>query len=143
VQSWLVNGRNIHLGHFVKISAFSSVLAGDKASITIGDNTIIGPGVTIVAFNHGFKADDIPIRYQDWQDTSERSIIIGKDVWIGAHALVLPGSKIGDGSVIAAGCIVRGNVPALSIADSPGALRSRSRFDSAADSPRPPKSSAS
>ncbi len=114
-QSWLINGQNIILGSFVKISAFSSVMAGYASTINIGDNTIIGPNVTIVSFNHGYKLTDIPIRYQSWIDTPSQSIIIEENVWIGARAIILPGAHIGEGSVIGAGVIVRGIIPARSL----------------------------
>jgi maltose O-acetyltransferase len=105
-QTWWINGQNITLGNFVKISAFSSVMAGTHASITIGSNAIIGPGCTIVAINHGFEATDIPIRYQAWRDTPSTSIVIDEDVWLGANVVVLPGSRIGRGAVIGAGAII-------------------------------------
>ncbi len=108
MQTWLVNGQNIHLGDFVKISAFSSVIAGASSTVRIGTNTIIGPGVTIVALNHGITLGDQPIRYQEW---NESPVVIGDDVWIGANVVVLPGSAIGSGCVIGAGTTVTGIVP--------------------------------
>jgi acetyltransferase-like isoleucine patch superfamily enzyme len=128
VQTWLVNGKNIRLGHFVKISAFSTVMAGEKASVSIGHNTIVGPGVTIVAFNHGYHLADIPIRYQEWLDTTEQAIVIGKDVWIGANVVILPGSSIGDGSIVAAGSLVKGAVPPCTIIHSLTESQERARF---------------
>ena len=107
-QTWLVNGQNIELGAFVKISAFSSVIAGKGSRIKIGTNTIIGPGVTIVALNHGMALTDEPIRYQDW---TEADVVIGDDVWIGANAVILEGVRVGKGSVVAAGAIVTDDVP--------------------------------
>jgi acetyltransferase-like isoleucine patch superfamily enzyme len=112
VLTWLVNGRNIKIGSFTKISAFSTVIAGTKAEVRIGENTIIGPNVTICAINHGIADLDVPIRYQAWVDSVEGSIDIGANVWIGAGAVILPGAKIGDGAVIGAGSIVRGSIPA-------------------------------
>lgn len=109
-QTWLINGHHIRLGDFVKISAFSSVMAGDVATITIGSNTIVGPGCTIVAINHGFDRGDVPIRYQPWIDRAEGSIVIADDVWVGANVVVLPGSTIGRGAVIGAGCVIDGEV---------------------------------
>lgn len=114
-QTWLINGQNISLGHFVKISAFSSLMAGRVASISIGTNTIISTCVVIVAFNHGYMSDKIPIRYQKWDDRSDGSILIGENVWIGANVVILPGSQIGNGSIIGAGSIVKGVVPPNSI----------------------------
>jgi acetyltransferase-like isoleucine patch superfamily enzyme len=109
IQTWLVNGRNIQLGDRVKISAFSSVIAGEHSIIKIGSNTIIGPSVTIVALNHGTKLGGGPIRDQEWV---EASVEIGEDVWIGANVVILPGSCIGSGCVIGAGTVVKGILPA-------------------------------
>jgi len=110
-QSWLINGQNIVLGDNVKISAFSAVMAGNTATIEIGDNTIIGPGVVIVAFNHGTRDADIPIRFQQWEESKEHSVYIGPNVWIGAGVMVLPGTSIQEGAIIGAGTLVRGHVP--------------------------------
>ena len=110
-QTWLVNGHNITMGDFVKISAFSSIMAGNISTIKIGTNTIIGPGVVIVSLNHGTKMNGVPIRYQEWKDLAEDSIIIGEDVWIGANVVILPGTIIGNGSVIGAGAVIKGAVP--------------------------------
>ena len=110
-QTWLMNGHNISLGDFVKISAFSSIMAGKVSTIKIGTNTIIGPGVVVVSLNHGTDVNGVPIRYQEWKDTAEDSIVIGDDVWIGANVVILPGTSIGNGSVIGAGTIIKGVVP--------------------------------
>lgn len=110
--TWLVNGTNVKLGDFVKISTFSCVMAGYKSRITIGSCTIVGPGVLIASFNHGFREQGLPIRFQAWDDRDENSIEIGENVWIGGHSIVLPGSRIGNGAVIAAGSIVRGVIEA-------------------------------
>lgn len=115
-QTWLINGQNIYLGDFVKISAFSSIMAGYESDIKIGTNSIIGPGVVIVSFNHGTIMNGIPIRYQVWEDLIENSIRIGDDVWIGANVIILPGTTIGSGSIIGAGTVLRGNIPEQSVA---------------------------
>jgi len=44
-----------------------------------------------------------------------KEIKIGNDVWIGAHAVILPGVTINDGSVIAAGAVVTRDVPPYSV----------------------------
>lgn len=109
-QTWIVNGHNITMGGFVKVSAFSSVMAGNVSTIKIGTNTIIGPGVVIVSFNHGIKMNGVPIRYQEWKDLAEDSIVIGDDVWIGANVVILPGTTIGSGSIIGAGAVIKGAI---------------------------------
>jgi acetyltransferase-like isoleucine patch superfamily enzyme len=114
-QTWLVNGRNIELGSHVKISAFSTVMAGTESTIRIGDNTMIGPGVLICAVNHGHESIHIPMRLQRWEESAESSVVVGDNVWVGANAVILPGAIIGDGSIIGAGALVRGVVPANSV----------------------------
>lgn len=126
-QTWLINGQNIILGNFVKVSVFSSLMAGNLATISIGTNTIISTCVVIVAFNHGYVLGDIPMRYQCWVDSQEGSIEIGKDVWIGAHVTILPGSKIGDGAIIGAGSVVKGVVPPNSVYVSKNDVQIRTR----------------
>lgn len=110
-QTWLVNGHNIVLGDFVKISAFSTIMAGNKSTVEIGNNTILGPGVLVVSFNHGYKKTGIPIRYQEWEDETINSVWIGDDVWVGGQAVVLPGVRIGKGAIIGAGSLVSRDVP--------------------------------
>lgn len=112
---WIMNGRNIELANNVKVSAGSALLAGDKACIYIADDVLIGPNSLIVAMNHGFRSQLIPKRLQPWVDDESMTIRIGKDVWIGGGVIVLPGSDIGDGAVIAAGSIVRGKIEPYSI----------------------------
>jgi acetyltransferase-like isoleucine patch superfamily enzyme len=109
-QTWLINGGNIFLGDFVKVSSYSALMAGSNSTIRIGTNTIISTGVVIVSFNHGDSSRSVPIRYQPWIDLAEKSIEIGSDVWIGAHVTILPGARIGDGAIIGAGSLVKGDV---------------------------------
>lgn len=77
--------------------------------ILIGKNCLIAQMVSMVASNHSL-APDVPIARQLWR-ASPHSVHIGDDVWVGANATLLPGTRIGHGAVIAAGAVVRGNVP--------------------------------
>ena len=108
-DTWLVNGQNIELGHHVKVSAFSALIAGFEAKISIGSYALLGPGVFVVAANHGIAMNGVPIRDQPWK---EKAVVVGEDVWIGANAVILPGSSIGAGAVIGAGTVVSGDIPA-------------------------------
>ena len=76
--------------------------------IEIGDNTIFAPGVKIISANHS-KSD-----LNKWDKTSP--IRIGKNVWIGANAVILPGVEIGDHAVIGAGSVVTHDVPSHAVA---------------------------
>lgn len=107
------NPARITLGHGVFINFMCSVWAGPASRITIGADTILGPYVHINSTNHVFARRDAPIITQGY---NQADIEIGRDVWIGAHSVVLAGSKIGDGAVIGANSVVRGEIPAHAIA---------------------------
>lgn len=96
-------GKNITIGKNVFINAGCKFQ--DQGGITIGDGSLIGHNVVLVTLNHSLlaskRANLIPA-----------PIRIGKNVWIGANAVVLPGVTIGDGAVIAAGAVVTKNVEA-------------------------------
>lgn len=77
-----------------------------SSSISIGSDCMIAPFVYIVDSNHGIEKG-IPMNQQD---NIARPIVIGDDVWIGAHAVVLPGVSVGNGAVIAAGAVVKEDV---------------------------------
>jgi acetyltransferase-like isoleucine patch superfamily enzyme len=102
----LVIGNNVYIGDHCSIRASGS-------PIIIGDNVLIANGVTIVSANHGINRNEL-IASQPWTSPEEQ-VIIGSDVWIGAHAVILPGAAISDGSIIAAGSVVRSSVPPCEI----------------------------
>jgi serine acetyltransferase len=77
-------------------------------SIVIGDDVYTGPYVYITDQNHGYSDPDIPIGRQ-WP--SNTAVSIGPGSWLGAGAVVLPGACIGRNVVVAAGSVVRGQVP--------------------------------
>jgi acetyltransferase-like isoleucine patch superfamily enzyme len=101
-SSMLVVGRRTAINEFNNIRA-----AG--GTIRIGDDCLISQFVSIIASNHSVDTPD-PIRDQPW-DTQKTGVEIGNGVWIGAHAAIMPGVRIGDGSVVAAGAVVTRDVP--------------------------------
>lgn len=103
---WIQNGQNIELGENVKVSVYSSLLAGNVGRIRIGDYSILGPGCTICAMNHGMERGAVPFRFQKWADSAATSVTIGRNVWVGAGCIILPGVTIGDNAIIAAGSVV-------------------------------------
>lgn len=97
-------GTNIALGERVFFN-FNCVIL-DICPVTIGDFTLLGPGVQILAAMHPMNA--ALRRRQEYG----RPVTIGNDVWLGAGALVLPGVTIGSRAVIGAGSVVTRDVPA-------------------------------
>jgi acetyltransferase-like isoleucine patch superfamily enzyme len=77
-------------------------------SITIEDDVWTGPYVYITDQNHGYEDPDTPIGDQL---PVNRPVRIGAGSWLGAGAIILPGANIGRNVVVAAGSVVRGQVP--------------------------------
>ena len=99
-------GKNIHLGKNVFIN--SGCHFQDQGGIYIGDGTFIGHNVVLATLNHDLNPNS---RGDMWP----KPIHLGKKVWIGSGAIVLPGVTIGDNSVIDAGSVVTKNVPENSV----------------------------
>lgn len=99
-------GKNITIGQHVFFN--SGCKFQDQGGITIGDGALIGHNVVLATLNHCM----IPAHRADLEPAP---IHIGKNVWIGANAMVLPGVTIGDGAVVAAGAIVTKDVPSNTI----------------------------
>jgi maltose O-acetyltransferase len=79
----------------------------DVVEVTIGDRTQIGPGVHILAADH---PRDPALRASGLEFA--RRVCIGRNVWIGAGAIILPDVSIADDAVIGAGSVVTRDVPA-------------------------------
>lgn len=99
-------GKNIHIGKGVFIN--SCCCFQDQGGIFIDDGALIGHRVTLATLNHGLSV-------AERHSTFPKAIHIGKNVWIGAGAIILAGVEIGENAVIAAGAVVNKNVPKGSI----------------------------
>ncbi len=82
--------------------------------IRIGDAVLIAANCTLAPTNHAFGDRTRRIRDQGFQP-SRGGIVIGDDVWLGANVVVLDGAVIGQGCVVAAGSVVRGELESFSI----------------------------
>ena len=102
-------GKHVHFGNNVYAN-FSLTLV-DDTHIYVGDKTLIGPNVTIATAGHPVDSElrAIPTQFN-------MPVRIGKNCWIGAGAVILPGVSIGDNTVIGAGSIVTKNIPANVVA---------------------------
>ena len=102
-------GGCVNMGPRVFLNRNCIVVACD--SIEIGEGTAIGCNVIILDHDHKYVSEGP----QPWNEVKTASVQIGKNVWIGANAVILPGSDIGDNAVIAAGSIVKGKVPGATL----------------------------
>lgn len=102
----------LQLGNRVFIGEQCNIRAS-ASSIEIGDDTMIANNVVIVSANH-LTALGSAISCQAWDDTV-KGVKIGSDCWIGSNSTLLAGTIIGNGSIIAAGAVVRGDIPPNSV----------------------------
>ena len=104
-----MGGANVHFGKYVYAN-FNLTMV-DDTHIYVGDYTMIGPNVTVATAGHPILPE---LREKQYQ--FNMPVHIGKCCWIGAGAVILPGVRIGDRSLIGAGSIVTKDVPANVVA---------------------------
>jgi maltose O-acetyltransferase len=102
---------NIEIGERTFINHNCSVWAAPEGRIRIGRDVLLGPGVCIIASNHGTELGT-PIPMQQGRDAP---IAIGDGAWLGANVVVTAGVEIGKGCVVGAGAVVTRDLPANSI----------------------------
>ena len=121
----LVLGKWVHIGNGNKIRAHNGVLRlGNKVvlgsdnvinahlDIEIGASTLVSDWVYICDFDHSTRELDRPIKDQGLLTAPVR---IGTGCWLGTKVTVLRGTVVGDGSVLAAHTVARGEIPAGSV----------------------------
>jgi len=111
-------GKNVNIERMAFFASGTHIRIGDNsglgikcyipANTIIGANVMMGPNCYIFQANHKYERTDIPIIMQGL--TSPRQTVIGNDVWIGRNVSILPGKKIGSGSIIGVGSIVTKDV---------------------------------
>ena len=97
-------GRYIHFGNGVY--ANFGLTCVDDTHIYIGDKTMFGPNVVLATANHPILPE---LREKAYQYNKE--IHIGKNCWLGAGVIVVPGISLGYNSVIGAGSVVTRDIP--------------------------------
>lgn len=115
---------NVHFGKSVSIGPGVNIIVKPNASFSVGDSTYftsdshveasneisigsgcaISWGISIIDSNHH------EIIYEN-QQPQKSYVKIGNHVWIGCNTILLPGTEIGNGSVVAAGSLVKGQFP--------------------------------
>jgi len=125
--------RFVRLGKGTKISAFTKLKASDgpmtigervsigtgcflhssTAGVTIADDSMISPNVSIVGSNYRYDRLDIPIHQQG---EISKGVTIGRDVWVGVGCAIMDGADIGDHAIIAPNSVVSSRIPEKAIA---------------------------
>ena len=93
-------GENVYVGPYCFL--------GSCHHLQIGENCLIGAHSYIITVNHRTDQPEKAVSAQGYRGSS---IHIGKNVWIGAHVVILPGITIGEHAVIGAGAVVTKDVP--------------------------------
>ena len=110
-------GYNISVGRNTFMN-FNCVIL-DICTVSIGDDCQIGPAVQIYAADH---PRDPSLRRSGLE--SGKPVKIGRNVWIGGGAIILPGVTVGDDAIIGAGSVVTRDVPAgATVAGNPARCR--------------------
>jgi acetyltransferase-like isoleucine patch superfamily enzyme len=104
------------------------------ARVYLGAYTMLGPCVTCMGDDHRYDRPGVPIIFSG--RPTLRPTIIGRDAWIGARAIILPGVEIGDGAIVAAGAVVSRSIPPCEIHGGIPNRKIRDRFASLADKER-------
>jgi acetyltransferase-like isoleucine patch superfamily enzyme len=127
MRTEITNSANVRIGNdcllqdgiYMRAGTEGRITIGDRAAlnsfcrlfghgtITIGEDTQIGPCSLVTTTEHNYH-DDLAAHF--------KPVVIGKGVWIGANVTVLPGVEIGDFAVIGAGSVVMKNIPPRCVA---------------------------
>ncbi len=95
--------RHVHFGKRVVVNFNCSFV--DDGDIFIGDDTMIGPNCTLATAIH-----PVSPRLRKYKIQRNKPIHIGRNVWLGGGAIILPGVTVGDNSIVGAGSVVTKDV---------------------------------
>ncbi|MEE1011619.1 MAG: sugar O-acetyltransferase [Acutalibacteraceae bacterium] len=102
-------GKHVHFGD--NVYANFNLTMVDDTHIYVGDCTLFGPNVVVATAGHPI---DPELRSKAYQ--FNMPVHIGKNCWIGAGAVIVPGVTIGDNTVIGAGSVVTKDIPSNVVA---------------------------
>ena len=149
VRQNVVHGKNFHVGFGSSVYAPRLLVVGDDVYVgrnctvecdgSIGHGVMIGNNVGLIGrYDHDFRALGKSIRKAPWIGDlgycghgSQLELVIGDDVWIGFGSILLTGTTVGRGAIVAAGSVVTRDVPAYAIVAGNPAQVIGQRFDQA------------
>nr|WP_319502288.1 acyltransferase [uncultured Draconibacterium sp.] len=106
---YISDGKELKIGNYCRINEDVFL----QGSVQIGNFVMIAPNVTIHSSTHNYENTEIPMVKQGLSDN--KKVIIEDDVWIGRNVVILPGLRIGQGSIVAANAVVNKNVEPYSV----------------------------
>ena len=106
----VAKGASLSIGEKVGIGNRCQIVS--HKSITIGDGTVLAPGVMIFDHNHVYDKVE-GVKQREFEDGE---VVIGRNSWIGAGSIILKNVHIGDRCVIGAGSVVTKDIPSGSVA---------------------------
>lgn len=129
-------GQDINVESGAYFGSGKGLVIGDRSGIgidadihgpvTIGNDVMMGPRCTILTRNH--RIDDVTVPMNTQAFAEYQPVTIEDDVWIGANVTIMPGVRVGTGSVIAAGAVVVRDVEPFAIVGGVPARLIRSRL---------------
>ncbi len=102
-------GSNIYVGKNCFMNYNCTIL--DNGKVTLGDNCLLAPNVSIYTAGHALHPDSRALGYEYGVE-----VTVGNNVWVGGNTVILPGVHIGDNVVIGAGSVVTKDIPDWSFA---------------------------
>lgn len=104
----VVEGKEyVEIGHNCSFASFVHIWG--HGGVFIGDGVMVASHVAISSLTHNYNEKEM------YKTLIKKKVCIGSNVWIGSHAIILPGINIGEGAVIGAGSIVTRDVPSNAI----------------------------
>jgi maltose O-acetyltransferase len=107
--AWFGSGRGVELGDRSDIGMDALVIG----PLRIGADVMMGPRCILLADSHDVSSTEQPMNQQGFREP--RAIVIEDDVFIGAGVTILPGRRIGTGSIVGAGSVVVHDVAPYSV----------------------------
>lgn len=120
----LVAGKYTYIG-------YGSMIGG---RVSIGAYTMLGPCVICMGDDHRYDLVGVPAIFSGRPNL--RPTVIGRDAWIGARSIILPGVEIGDGAIVAAGTVVSRSIPACEVHGGVPNRKIKDRFSSTIETQR-------
>ena len=103
---------NVYIGESSYLNSGVVIYSGN--GVSVGSGTLIAANVTLAATNHEYKSRQRTIIDQRFMP-SKGGIVIGDDCWIGANCVLLDGTILRKGCVVAAGSVIRGEWPEFAV----------------------------